>query len=861
MGLFDVFKNKDEEKTKSNQENISLFSPINGELQKITDVPDPVFSQEVMGKGFAINPTNGYLYAPFSGVIKQVAETKHAVTLESENGAQVLIHIGVDTVNLKGQGFKTQVKTEQKIKSGDLLVEFDMSYLQENVPSKQIVIILLNSDKYSWDYSQAKFHKNVSAKTLLGVSILKGYQLEKNDENITQDICSNISYTKNIIVNHKTGIHARPAALIQNIAKEFKQNITISLNDKTADAKSILDILNLGISYQDSIVIKVYGDNAEKIAENISSIIEQNSKEDNESSNNNIKKKKTNISLGENKLSGITVNEGVVIGKVKQLKLNIPEFGEEFTSVDNEINKFNNTTDKVIETLKQQVNQETNKDNKNIMQAHISLLSDSLWINSIINNIKLQNPVGKSIKLTLSEMSNKLNNNNNEVIKQRVNDITDIAIQLLNQLSPNTNNTNLEIKEPIVVIAEDILPSVFSKLDKSNILAIVTTKGSLTAHISIMARAYSIPMIINTEAKILEISDNQQIIVNASNSYININPTQDDIQKSNTLIKKIEINLNTVNKKSNEKSLTRDGTHIKIVANITSADEAKIAFDNGADGVGLLRSEILFMHKNSMPNDKEQLVDYQEIVDCLQGKSVVIRTLDIGTDKGLDYYPLEKEENPALGVRGIRVSLQNSDVLYNQLKAILSITPVESYKIMLPMISSVNEVIEVQKVISKIVTELNISTKVSLGVMIETPAAALIINQLNKLVDFYSIGTNDLSQYVLAMDRNSEKLTKYIDGLSPSVLRIMKIACNDANSKNKSVAVCGMLAENICAVPILLGLGVRELSVSPSNIGKIKDLVRKLDIENCKKISNECLELNSFKEVRCKMERFISVIS
>jgi phosphoenolpyruvate-protein phosphotransferase len=297
-------------------------------------------------------------------------------------------------------------------------------------------------------------------------------------------------------------------------------------------------------------------------------------------------------------------------------------------------------------------------------------------------------------------------------------------------------------------------------------------------------------------------------------------------------------------------ALTLDGLQIEVAANVASSAEAAEALANGADGVGLLRTEFLFVDRNTAPDEEEQRAAYQAVLDAMGDKSVIIRTIDVGGDKQLDYLPLPVEANPVLGLRGIRLAQVRPELLDQQLRALLHVSPLSRCRILLPMVTEVDELLHIRQRLDALCTELGVLERPELGVMIEVPAAALLAEQLAEHADFLSIGTNDLSQYTLAMDRDHAGLASRVDAMHPALLRLIAQTCAGAAVHNRWVGVCGALASDPLATPVLIGLGVSELSVSPVQIGEIKDRVRHLDASECRRISQDLLKLSSAAAVR-----------
>lgn len=448
------------------------------------------------------------------------------------------------------------------------------------------------------------------------------------------------------------------------------------------------------------------------------------------------------------------------------------------------------------------------------------------------------------------------------LFRERASDLKDLASQILYALVPvnhpkNNPMDDTDWPDDVIILADDIWPSSLTGNSKNKIQGMVTAKGGTTSHVSILARALGIPFIVALGEQILGLQNGQSVIVDAEQGLLIVNPS--DVERSEATHRMQELTQLKHNalRHAHEPAVTLDGCTIEVAANIAHAEDATEAMLNGADGIGLVRTELMFTERQSMPNVQEQQSHYQAIVDAMAGKPVIIRTLDIGADKALSYVTMPKEENPSLGLRGVRLGLVRTEMLDAQLEALLLVKPAQSCRIMLPMISDVAEVKQVRERLTQIADRLGITNPPELGVMLEVPSAALLSDQLSEYVDFFSIGTNDLTQYVLAMDRCQPELASRLDGLHPAVLRMIQIATQGAATHHKWVGVCGALAEEPLAIPLLIGLGITELSVGASNIPHIKAQVRRCDIAACQILVSSCLKLHSAQDVRQSVHAFL----
>jgi phosphocarrier protein FPr/phosphocarrier protein len=400
------------------------------------------------------------------------------------------------------------------------------------------------------------------------------------------------------------------------------------------------------------------------------------------------------------------------------------------------------------------------------------------------------------------------------------------------------------------VLAHDLLPSQFTGLDFARVVGLCTVGGGPTAHVAILASAMGLPMLVAAGPSLESVPEGQTVLLDANTGLLHVTPDSATLAEAERRIANERLQHEHERAAAQRPACTADGQRIEVYANLGSSAEALQAVALGAEGCGLLRSEFLFLDRHTAPSEDEQFAVYQQIASALDGRPLTIRTLDVGGDKPLDYLPMPHEDNPALGLRGVRTSLFRPDLLREQLRAILRVRPLAQCRIMLPMVTDGAEVEAVRGELVAIASAMGVRESPPLGVMIETPAAAVLADSLARHVEFFSIGTNDLTQYTLAMDRTHPQLAPKLDGLHPAVLRLIASVCEAARRQVREVAVCGGLATDPAAVPILLGLGVHELSVPPASVPAIKACIASLDLEACRSLAQRALQAETAREVR-----------
>jgi phosphoenolpyruvate-protein phosphotransferase len=823
----------------------SLITPLTGILLNLNEVPDPVFAQGMVGTGVAIDPIDNKIYAPADGSITQVHSAKHAVGLKLTNGTEMLIHVGVDTVKLKGQGFNVHVAVGDQVTKGDLLIDFDMDYLAIHAKSLITPVLFTNSDSFHLKTSTGQLIEKANEILSLKVQL----------QNMQDEDVSGTEYVGDTItIQNPTGMHARPAALLVQLAKKFNGQIELHLNGNKANAKSVVSIMGLEIAFGSEIAVKATGSDGQKAVTEISTFLANFKEEHAEPVQSEVK---ANSELeDENTLVGVCASSGVAVGTVFQvgkIDIQVEKKSADPHTEKSKLEKSISEANAQILGLKQKLEAEGNKERGAIFAAHLELLDDPDLIDEAFKIIDDHTNAEFAWKAAFTALANRFANLNNELFRARANDIMDIGNRVLKIMMGEDSTQEMNIPANSILIAENLTPSDTASLDKDKVLAFATTTGGTTSHVAILARSMGIPAIAGISTRALDLANNTEVLLDADKGIIKLNFTEAEknaIQEKAALIEKQK---KEALSHAFDTAKTIDNVTIEVAANVAGTNEAQDASELGCDGVGLMRSEFLFMDRNDAPTEDEQLASYQTILDNIHskrpGKSVIIRTLDVGGDKPLQYLPIPAEENPFLGERGIRVSLNNLELFRTQIRALLRVKPLENVKIMFPMVSELSELLKAKEIVREEEKNLGVG-EVSIGIMIEVPSAALMANTLAAHVDFFSVGANDLTQYTVAVDRGHGKLAHLNDGLNPAVLSLIKMSCDAAKKHGKWVGVCGGIASDLAAVPVLLGLGVTELSVSVPVLPLVKEQVRKLSLKECTELAEHALAASSSEDVR-----------
>ncbi len=558
--------------------------------------------------------------------------------------------------------------------------------------------------------------------------------------------------------------------------------------------------------------------------------------------------------------SGTVASPGIKIGKAfvyQGHKIIIPKYRIADEDIVFEVDRFEQAFEKTkqeIIGIQQQIAESLSREMSDIFMSHILVLEDPAIVErarrTIIEEKRNAEWVINDISL---ELINSLGTIKDEYLRERIIDISDINKRLISNLQKTKTTSITDINEEVIVFATDLTPSETALMDKDLILAFVTDKGGKTSHTAIMARALEIPAIVGTINGTSMIKTGDTVIVDAVHGQIIINPDSDEIEEFESYqqdFQRLEVELA---KLTNLPAQTTDDVDIFIYGNIEIPEEMEIIKNHGAQGIGLFRSEFLFMDK-SLPDEEHQYQQYRRVVEFFKPLPVTIRTLDVGGDKVYAYTNAYKERNPFLGVRAIRFSLENEELFIIQIRAILRASVYGNVKIMFPMISTVEEIIKAKMLTSKAMEQLESEGKkfnrdIKIGIMVEVPSAAIHADILAKHVDFFSVGTNDLVQYILAVDRINENIAYLYNPLNLSVLRFLKLVVDSANRSGTSISICGEMAGEPQYTMVLLGLGFRKLSMSPTYMYQVKKIIRSVSMKECEEMVEKIFNMETTEEV------------
>lgn len=534
--------------------------------------------------------------------------------------------------------------------------------------------------------------------------------------------------------------------------------------------------------------------------------------------------------------SGKSVFGGIAIGRISIFKTEKKQiFRRKIKDSRKEFERYKEARKKASEQLDNLYNKalkEVGEANAAIFEVHRMMLEDEDYNESIENIIKSQNVNAEfAVASTSDNFQSMFSAMDDEYMKERAADIKDISERIINILVGDTREETVNERNSIIV-ASDLAPSQTVAMDKDKVISFVTSKGSTNSHTAILARTMGIPALVSADIPLDDLLDGAIAIVDGFEGKIYVNPTDEILAKKQKLQNEDNEKKQLLLKLKGQDTVTLDGKKIMLYANIGNLKDLAMVLENDAEGIGLFRSEFIYLERDNFPTEEEQFKIYKTVAETMAEKPVIIRTLDIGADKMCDYFDLGKEENPALGYRAIRICLTRTDIFKTQLRAIFRACVYGNIKVMYPMIISLEEVHRIRKIVGEVEEELKLQ-KINYripeqGIMIETPAAALISDKLAKEVDFFSIGTNDLSQYTLAIDRQNPKLESFFNPYHESILKLMELVCKNAHDTGIWAGVCGELGADLSMTERFLKMGVDELSVSPGRVLALRDKIRKI---------------------------------
>lgn len=657
-----------------------------------------------------------------------------------------------------------------------------------------------------------------------------------------------------LVVRNRLGLHARPAALFVSTANRFEANILVKKGDKSATAKSINQVATLGVRQGDEILVTAVGVDATAALTAIKSLADNNFGESEEDIAEPEPLPVTLRPAVEGELAGIAASPGIAIGPVAQYRPRLPQVplrqvddsAGEWTRLQEAINQ----AEQEIKAIHELAVRQAGATEAAIFEAHLLFLQDPALVDVARSRLFDQSINAEAAWYqVIEDTAGSYKALDDPYMQARAADVLDVGQRVLQHLMAFEPPT-LDFDEPSILLAADLKPSDTARLDPGKVLGICTELGGATSHSAILARALGIPAIVGLGAALEGIADGQTIAIDGHEGRLWLQPGDEQMAELQAQRAEWLADQQRAKEASAGAAITQNGHQVEIAANIGGPHDAPIALEYGAEGVGLFRTEFLFLDRDTAPTEEEQLTTYRQVAETMAGRPLIIRTLDVGGDKPLPYIDLGQEDNPFLGWRGIRFCLDQPGIFKPQLRAILRASSGHNLKLMFPMIGVMDEIVAAKQLLIEVQEELSaeglpFDQDMEVGIMIEVPSAVAIADQLAAKVDFFSIGTNDLTQYVMAADRGNAKVSGLANALQPAVLRMIQMTVQAAHAAGIWVGMCGELAGNPLATPVLVGLGLDELSMNAPAIPAVKQAIRGLNLDKAREIAGNVLHCSS----------------
>ncbi|WP_110655676.1 glucose PTS transporter subunit IIA [Salinicola halimionae] len=847
-----------------------LRAPMRGVVVPLAEVPDPVFAEGAMGPGIAIDPLGETLHAPCNGEIIQCARTAHAITLRDDGGQEWLLHIGLDTVDLNGEGFELLVATGERVSAGNTLCRFDADRLAQRAKALVTPIVLINGP-------DTELATLVAPGTIveMGEDLLQWQGSGAAIAAVRKPSSGGETVQGEAIIAAASGLHARPAARLRAIAQTHRVELTLSRigrieagKDRNGESRggedtrgegavsvaSLSALLNLGLVQGDRVTVSARGAGAQAAVDVATTLLETPESQDSppqrepqqqvQAGEQSLVPQRSDAEAGSDLsrglLSGLAASSGLAVGPLVRYEVSLPDVADAASDPEQEKQALAAAIAEVdagLERSTQAARARGQETEAEIFEAHRAWLDDPVLRAAAEAEIAGGRSAGRAWYLTLENEIHRLRGGDNALLAARADDLRDLQRQVMQPFATEVATT-LAGLEGAILTARELTPSQFIEV-ADRIAGLCLAAGGLTSHVSILARSRGLPCLVAMGDALMEVASAKACLdvrPDESRGELELAPDDQYLAMIGTRQTRQRQQAEADRAAAHDPAVTRDGRHLQVGANIASSAEARVAAQAGADGVGLMRSEFLFLERKAAPSLAEQGAEYRAAVEAMGGKPVIVRLLDIGGDKQLPYLSLPATPNPALGERGVRLWQMHPALFETQLDALLEAgrelplcaDGLSTLRLMVPMVADVSELRWVRGRLESRAAELGIERLPALGVMIEVPTAALCAESLADEADFLSIGTNDLTQYALAMDREVASLALRNDVLHPGVLRLIAL-CLEGAAGRCPVAVCGAAAGDPLAGALMAAMGIEELSVEPGRVAAVKTVLRQLD--------------------------------
>jgi phosphocarrier protein FPr len=842
---------------------LTLLAPLSGVVVPLERVPDPTFAQKLVGDGISLDPLSDRLLAPCDGRVAHVHRAGHALTLEAA-GLEIMMHVGIDTVQLAGDGFRPLVKEGDVVRAGDALIAFDADLVARRARSLLTQVLVTNMDRVA-ALEGADARVVAAGRDVLLRVRLVGDGAAAGAGAGAGAAAGDVVESAPVPITAASGLHARPAGVLSALARRFRAEVRLRKDGREASLRSTTAIMKLEALHGDAVTVVAQGpDAAEAVAAVVETLTTTLAHDHGHppaapraaAAPAPVAAPATPTRVAgppaDGVYRGVSASAGVAVGNVYQLRhddeVTVARAADpkaERRALDSAIGEAHAQ----LEQLQARLATEADADEAAIFAAHRELLEDPEVLDRADAEIRGGASAAWAWREAYRSQAEELLALRNPLLAARATDLRDVGRRVL-RLLVRGDAAGPEVPVDSIVVAEDLTPSDAASLDRTRVRGFCTTMGSATSHVAILARGLGIPAVAGIDPRVLELAAGTRAVLDGDAGTLKPAPSAEEeaaIVRRREAAERLRAEQLAA---AAQPAVTRDGHRVEVAANIGDVGEAARVPEVGGEGVGLLRSEFVFMDRREAPDEDEQARLYEQAARALGPERVlVIRTLDVGGDKPLSYLPIGAEANPFLGERGVRLTLARPELFRAQVRAVLRASPAGKVAIMFPMIATVAEWRACRALVEREREALGVPP-IQVGIMVETAAAAIMADVFAREADFLSIGTNDLTQYTLAMDRTNPRLAPQVDALHPSVLRLIDRTVQGAHAHGRWVGVCGALAGDPVAVPVLVGLGVDELSADVPLVPAVKSRVRGLSAAECRETARLALEAEDAAAVR-----------
>ncbi|MDF1503677.1 phosphoenolpyruvate--protein phosphotransferase [Roseisolibacter sp. H3M3-2] len=832
---------------------LTLLAPLSGVVVPLDEVPDANFSGRMSGDGASLDPLSDRLLAPCDAEVRVVHRAAHAVILRAA-GLEILLHVGVDTVRLNGEGFRALVKVGDRVRAGDPLLEFDVDLVARRARSLLTQVLVTNMERVASIEVAAPGVLSAGRDVLMRVAVaadpgapavpMEGEEVRSRPVPITASL----------------GLHARPAGVLATLARRFRADLRLVRDGREADLRSTSDIMELEVEQHHVVTIVARGPDAAEAVDAVVETLTTTLAHDHgppaaataAAARAGGAPPRALTPPADGVFRGVSASSGVAVGNVFQFR------HDDTVEVARAANP--NAERRVLDAaladagaqlreLQERLTREADADQAAIFEAHRTLLEDPKLLDRAYAEIRDGASAAWAWRESFRARAEAMAALKNPMLAARATDLRDAGRRVLHLLVKGPAPTPV-VPVDSIVVAEDLTPSDATSLDRTRVRGFCTTMGSATSHVAILARGLGIPAVAGIDPRVLDLAPGTRVVLDGDTGVLKPAPSAEEEAEIRRRREAAERTRAEQLASAQQPATTTDGHRVEVAANIGDVADAERVLEVGGEGVGLLRSEFVFLERRSAPDEDEQTALYERAARALgKERLLVIRTLDVGGDKPLPYVPMDPEANPFLGERGVRLTLTRPELFRAQVRAILRASPAGRVAVMFPMIATLAEWRACRAIVERERESLGLPA-IQTGIMVETAAAALLADQFAREADFLSIGTNDLTQYTLAMDRTNPRLAPQVDALHPSVLRLIEMTVRGAHAHGRWVGVCGALAGDPTAVPVLVGLGVDELSADVPLVPAVKARVRGLSRAQCEETARLALAAEDGAAVR-----------